>query len=557
MMLIKELMPRVPACFSCRHFGVSRSSFYYWLKDKKLARFETKKNIGIPLNNGLNTITLEVRDESGRIQILEFQQTSSLQLLHKGESNFDLTLGHVMTQAERERRYEKSEPMVFSGFYQYGLTSQLTLGAYGQNQSDFILAGTQIARATKIGLFSLGGAYGKNGSVGGGYTSLAYQLSQIGRSWHRNSQLNFSVDFRDKSFQANPASAGSQISSQWRAQYTTSLLTQLSATLGASLTKLRDNLPDRRGLDLGSTLRLSSRASLSMYASRKWDELQRKDDQVYAFLTWTFPERGANLQSTYSSPQNSKRVTVSNDPRQRLNSVRARASIEHQSQSEEAELDLNYAHQAFEIGARGLVRNYNDTRGRQERYTVSAASTLVFALDRGMSAFELTRPLNGSFAIFKGSNFDGPIDVRGLGMYKEGARGPLGNAVYPNLIPYQYRELYLDSLQLEPGQTYEQEHFVLYPRYRSGHLIPVELTGSFALRGLILIEDAPLALKVGVLRAIDSEQEILFFTNRQGEFFIDGVMTGQYELVVDKKVLELVLSEGSAVNGILNLGVLQ
>jgi hypothetical protein len=45
MMLIKELMPRVPACFSCRHFGVSRSSFYYWLKDKKLARFETKKNI--------------------------------------------------------------------------------------------------------------------------------------------------------------------------------------------------------------------------------------------------------------------------------------------------------------------------------------------------------------------------------------------------------------------------------------------------------------------------------------------------------------------------------
>jgi putative transposase len=45
MKLIKELMTRVPVCFSCRYFGVSRSTFYYWLKDKKLARFETKKNI--------------------------------------------------------------------------------------------------------------------------------------------------------------------------------------------------------------------------------------------------------------------------------------------------------------------------------------------------------------------------------------------------------------------------------------------------------------------------------------------------------------------------------
>jgi putative transposase len=45
MKLIKDLMPRVPACFSCRYFGISRSTFYYWLKEKKLASLDTKKNI--------------------------------------------------------------------------------------------------------------------------------------------------------------------------------------------------------------------------------------------------------------------------------------------------------------------------------------------------------------------------------------------------------------------------------------------------------------------------------------------------------------------------------
>ncbi len=45
MKLIKELMPKVPVCFSCRYFGIPRSTFYYWLKDKTLVSLETKKEI--------------------------------------------------------------------------------------------------------------------------------------------------------------------------------------------------------------------------------------------------------------------------------------------------------------------------------------------------------------------------------------------------------------------------------------------------------------------------------------------------------------------------------
>jgi transposase InsO family protein len=45
MRLINELTPVVPVSFSCRYFGIPRSTFYYWKKGKKLANLETKKSI--------------------------------------------------------------------------------------------------------------------------------------------------------------------------------------------------------------------------------------------------------------------------------------------------------------------------------------------------------------------------------------------------------------------------------------------------------------------------------------------------------------------------------
>jgi hypothetical protein len=35
----------VPVCFFCRYFGIARSTFYYWRKDKKLVSLESKKVI--------------------------------------------------------------------------------------------------------------------------------------------------------------------------------------------------------------------------------------------------------------------------------------------------------------------------------------------------------------------------------------------------------------------------------------------------------------------------------------------------------------------------------
>lgn len=45
MSLILQLKSKVPISFSCRYFGVARSTFYYWKRDKRLVSLETKKQI--------------------------------------------------------------------------------------------------------------------------------------------------------------------------------------------------------------------------------------------------------------------------------------------------------------------------------------------------------------------------------------------------------------------------------------------------------------------------------------------------------------------------------
>ncbi len=49
MRLINELTPVVPVSFSCRYFGIPRSTFYYWKKGKKLANLETTKSIQVAI----------------------------------------------------------------------------------------------------------------------------------------------------------------------------------------------------------------------------------------------------------------------------------------------------------------------------------------------------------------------------------------------------------------------------------------------------------------------------------------------------------------------------
>src|SRR5690606_763837 len=114
----------------------------------------------LPLVNGINTVVVEIEDDLGRKEVLNFQQTTSINLLNEGEAKFDLSAGKPFQDINYKRKYS-DEDILTSGFFQYGINSVFTSAAYAQNFGTFNLLGLESILATSIGNFSLSGAVGQ------------------------------------------------------------------------------------------------------------------------------------------------------------------------------------------------------------------------------------------------------------------------------------------------------------------------------------------------------------------------------------------------------------
>jgi outer membrane usher protein len=104
-----------------------------------------------------------------------------------------------------------------------------------------------------------------------------------------------------------------------------------------------------------------------------------------------------------------------------------------------------------------------------------------------------------------------------------------------------------------------QESFLLYPAYKSGHLIHAQIDGSSSLRATLLNRRGhPLALSTGYLSREDNPtKKIPFFTNREGKVFVNGLKEGRYELYINNKNLKTRVSIPPSSEPIEDLGVLQ
>ncbi len=85
---------------------------------------------------------------------------------------------------------------------------------------------------------------------------------------------------------------------------------------------------------------------------------------------------------------------------------------------------------------------------------------------------------------------------------------------------------------------FSKESFVVYPRYRSGHLFVVGKEGLLVLKGILLDADKnPQPLKVGYWTS-NKGKTTAFFTNREGEFFIEGIEASSGKIQLDDEQFE-------------------
>ena len=132
----------------------------------------------LPLSSGNNDVKLEINYLSGRTEILYFSRYYNATLLKAGLSDFGFSFGSISEYDDRDIKY--SDDYVVSGFYDYGLTDQLTAGLNGLASDNGGLLGVSAVTGNFLGNFSLRFTYGhyrendyRNGYIG----SIDYEQS--------------------------------------------------------------------------------------------------------------------------------------------------------------------------------------------------------------------------------------------------------------------------------------------------------------------------------------------------------------------------------------------
>lgn len=509
----------------------------------------------IPLNNGLNTVVIEATDDLGQKKVFVFKSSSNINLLNRGESRFDVSYGTPFVDLNFKREYQEREGKVFSGFFQYGFTSLFSSSLYLQNQDKFSLYGTEMIQAVPIGNFTLGYARSDTGLVEGNAASLGYQLITQGKKWYDTHTLSLRYENRSEDFKSTLLDLATSAQNIYAASYTLPVSNVLTFSTGVNYGDVRNNdLENRYGYDVNLSFRLFQHHNISFFASRNRDEFKQWNETAYVFLTFSIPESNSYVSAFHDNTQKNTRVNVLKDNQNRLYAFRSQGIVDYSEAQQAAELDLLYPTPVADLGGRISGSRDDERNETYKKGSLRVNSALAFAYQDREFGMGFSRPINGSFVLFKPEARlkDQRIGLKSTSPYTESESGLFDEIIFSNLIAYQYRDIQLDPTFLDEGRSLEKEKFILFPTYRSAHLINLQEKGAVILTGKIVdATGAPISLQVGRMGSV------VFFTNREGEIFVEGMEPGRHEVSLDGREEKLYINIKQSERGMKDLGQLQ
>lgn len=510
----------------------------------------------IPLNNGLNNIKIEATDEFGVTKTFIFNESGSVDLLAEGVRRYSLSIGYPSYTENYLLKYN-DEKAFFSAFYQLGATSHWTPSLYTQGTSDYQLLGTNQIFSTKYGNWSFDFGGSKNEQHSGAVTQLTYQLNMFGAFWYDSHTLTSKVEYRSPYFNEAGDTYRNKFDVSTTVNYSVPIKEMFNLSLGGTYQNpsVADNA--RMLYSASLTTKIVESSSLTFYLGRNRDEYKTWSNQLYFFFNMSFGKSSTFASAFYEKESDSKRLTVIHDTGKKYDDTKVVASIDDNKQVRNGAVDLQHNTIFADLGARQEIQENSSNGKTQYKTNLRLLGSLAYVKGKGGHGFSIGRPINNSFVIFKPIEEwkDQDIGVQTSSGVNEARSGFFGETLVSGLTPYQYKRLILDPSNLAPGHVLGQESFVVFPRKNSGHLFVVGKAGALTLKGRILDnEKAPIALVVGFWTSANGKNTP-FFTDREGNFFIEGVDAQEGILQIDDdKFMNVKFDLSNRKQGIENIG---
>ena len=524
----------------------------------------------IGLYDGANDIRVRIKDEFGKITVKTSQQYYNSHLLKKGLSMYAISVGHLSNRQSGVNNKLITDPVI-SGYYQKGLTKNLTMSVDAQVSQNSYLLGTEFITSMSLGSikssWAISGGKSKNSGIATRFEFRPNrQPEKIGLDTLRHDMLaldksiggffkswTLSGEFRSKDFSLlNGSDSFDGEKNEDKKRLKARLQTNFSL-------KISDNW--RGVLNLGATdyYNANQNFSANLTATRRFHNGMNlslgarydSDDDYSVNLQLSIPlfrekgKRKKSLDLLADTKNNSFETRVNLKPLSLVGRNSFGGSLEYtQDESSHLQsLDLTYRDPSFETK---FTAKNRDTKHNNENYQhLSIGFNSSLACVGGSCA--TSYPIHDSFALVSGpSNQTTPIAINeGINRFKYSDGNNTGlpdnytalikskkSKAVVRLESYRFQSINIDESTLPSGYDIEKTEFEVFPRYHQGFLIKAGGEPSTILNGLLRDDEGKkLGYKGGQwVPASKKGKTIAFFSNKAGRFRIISIPAGKYKL---------------------------
>ncbi len=535
-----ELQPlRIVAPGGQRSFTLERSARVDVFVNGVLARTLrlAPGNINLqdfPFLDGANDVVLEIEDDAGRRQTIEFTSFFDNELLSQGLSEFSYNIGVPSSVVERELEYEEGN-VTFSGFHRYGLSDQITLGLNAQGNDDVYQLGAQYIMATRFGSFNaeLSGSRGSN--LNDDYDMAANFDYELNFGELNRNEFDVSLNYYGDDFTALSNIDGNN---PFRTDLQVRYRTELPYDVGAAWTARHADGQSGQGniISFGATLNRSFGKASGFFSVDYIDE-DGEDEDVRALLSISYRiNERQTLLVRQNTLQQRRSVEWTRFERNVANDWGANVAIEDTRDQTEVTGEFEYNANRFEASVEHelLGDSFSGASFDDQRTRLNLASSIVFSGGH----FAVGRPVGSSFAIFhKHKSLDDAlvaVDVDRFGKARAWA-DMTGPAVVPDIANYRPEELDINVRGAPVGYDYGPSTHNILTGFGTGTAVRIGSDASvIAVGTLVDANGFVLGLATGkVFREGGAEDKAqVVFSNSDGRFVAQGIAPGRYVLKI-------------------------
>lgn len=510
------------------------------------------------VNAGVNEVSLVITDPSGRQQKIEFSLFSDPSLLTKGLSEFSFNVGYQRGVADFPRIGYDYDAPALSGFYRYGFTDYLTLGANVQGTELQQIAGGELSLATPVGILAANVSASELDGVGrGSAASLrwSYDFSFGGSRPHEIDVVAVAQD--DLYTYLGQELPALQNKSELRARY--SAPGPFGSYISASA-RHAESFVESEPADKVYSFNITRRFGFFNFSLRLEQEMS-ENEEARAIIRLSAPLGERQLVSTqWDTFDETGELVLGRMQRGAVGDFSGGLALRSNVNTNRADLDTFYTGNRFQLGLDHSYTEFNEAgQDPDQLTTLRLGSSLAYA----DGSVAVGRPIQDSFVMVRRhESLDGSrilVDERQDGY--AAVADDFGPAVLPTVGSYVTRRVRWEAESAPFGYDMGDIEGNVFPFYRSGTAYTVGSEASITVVGQVLdTRGAPIGMMVGKISATDGREfsPVTTFTNKVGRFVAQGLAPGAYQIVFPDRgdlSVEFRIEEGAV--GMIELGLIR